>query len=267
MKKIIGIMAVGLLLLGFAGQSMASNFAAGDLIRVTFVTNYDQYGNPLGPTTEYAADLGTLSSLEALTSTTVVGANFTQYTGTNFGTVTGGVLTSGIQVAYYVQGTGTASTSTAYIGSQSAPALGGGVSYSGLNSAFSSLKTLYSKTGNFISATQSAQVSEPTTGDYWEQFDGAGNNWGTFDNYLLGEGAAEYSLLPLETLGGYIDETLYGYNASGPTGSSVLDVRTIDVGGVGETEIVVASAVPVPPSLLLFVPGLLGLIGLRRKVN
>ena len=64
MKKILGIMVAGLLLLGFAGQSMAA-FATGDLIRVV----YDS-------TNQYVTDLGSLNSLEALTSTTQVGDQF-----------------------------------------------------------------------------------------------------------------------------------------------------------------------------------------------
>ncbi len=101
--------------------------------------------------------------------------------------------------------------------------------------------------------------------------------WGSYGFYF-NIGSAESALNPLLTAGSFVDMTLYSYDsllgANGPvllSNNDILGLRTINVGGVGETEIVdlgaPPSAVPVPPSMLLLAPGLFGLIGLRKKVG
>jgi len=275
MKKLIGIMAVGLLLFGFAGQSMATTaasagfFAAGDLIRVVYDTSYNALGVPTGGTYETATDLGSVGSLTALTATTVVGDNFTQFTNP--------AAYNTLQVAYFVEsGSITSSSSPLYIGSTSATQPTPGSSASTLNGGMSNVLITY---GNAtLLGTDSIQIKQSATNSYWGIMDASVP--GSFSQFI-GGGLGESGLASLAT-GGNVQESLYGYyegpgRGSNPITEGVLKMnngQTLDVetfvngSGQGESEIVVEGApVPIPPSLLLLAPGLFGLIGLRKKVR
>jgi hypothetical protein len=261
MKKIIGVMAAGALLLGFAGQSMAS-FTNGDLIRVVY--------SP-GSTYEYATDLGSLTSLEnnASNSTTpITGSAFTGYAGTSY---------ANLNVTYYVEG-GATSADIAAPTSQAAPQQQSATS--SLIGKMNNMATLYNTAADRIQSAPSytAQVSQTNAHAYVQSMNGATAYVGTYGNFVPATTDVEGSLAPLAA-GGSVAMYLYnftstdGWVSGGPTlaGSLVtntdgtaFEILTVANG----TEIVegpAGSPVPVPPSMLLLGSGLLGLIGLRRK--
>ena len=126
---------------------------------------------------------------------------------------------------------------------------------------------------HYYSTTNATQTGlESTAGSYWNELNiGSGNNYGTYAQFLpLGSGEANLGVL---ANGGNVLMTLYSYDANAGTALGALTVNgetveleTLVSGGVGVTELVLEpAAVPIPPSMLLLAPGLLGLIGLRRR--
>ncbi len=258
-KLLLGIMITGLLLFGLAGQGLAA-FANGDLIRVVYDTSYDPFGNPTGGSYEYATDLGSLATLKSTAAGTVVGENFTQFTGTAY---------DHLQVAYYVYLSNADGANHPYIASTSTEQPGvTGSSYSALTGNMGRLKALYTTPANQVSSN-TAKVAQSTVDSYWLSPNQGGNGWGSYA-YYIPIGSGEASLDPLaDSLG--VMMWLYAYNSTGPIGAFLnsagyhFGLETVVVDGVGVTRIADAAPVPVPPSLVLLAPGLLGLIGLRRR--
>ncbi|MGD0660874.1 MAG: hypothetical protein ABSD38_22665 [Syntrophorhabdales bacterium] len=267
MKKMLaGMMVAGALLLGFAGQSMATtgDFLTGDLIRVVY--------SP-GGTYEYATDLGSLSSLETGLGTTpalISGSSFTGYTGTGYST---------LDVTYfvYVGGT-TASTDIASATTSGAPVQQKTLtSASGWMAAVSS-SSYYGKASNQIqtSPLYTAELGQSNAESYVVKMNGGTTYPGQYGELLTADAESN-----LGTLGssGTVAMYLYnfnnndGYAAPGTQAGSIVSVNgdyfeiITTTGGTELAEVVPAATVPVPPSLLLLAPGLLGLVGLRRKVG
>lgn len=261
MKRLLGIATAALLVLVLAGYSSAYTIANGDLIRIVVETTRDGSGNIAAGTYEYASDLGSLSTI--LNTTGVVGDSFSAAgIGSDY---------SNLRVAYYVQNSG----GYAYLGtSGSGPlAVQGGVSYASMYSGLATLKGLYNTAGNQISGTQSSKITESTTGSYWGAMDGGKAYLGSYGQFLyIGTGDSDLSAL---ASGGSVDFNLYAFNSSSTPGSNgtilntsqtgAFTIRTALVGGVGYSEIVPASTVPLPSAALLLAPGLLGLFGLRKR--
>ncbi len=269
MKKILaGTMVAGMLLFGFAGQGKAAfsttTGAPGHVIQVVYDSTY-----------EYATDLGSLSSLEAVTSTTVLAGS--QFTGTLDGTALASSTNfAGLTVAYYVQGSSSTTSNITYLGApvSSGALTASGISRSTVNGNLDNINLTYAS--NLISTTQTAKYAKANGNGFYYLAENNGTVDGTYNSFV--NGGAESSLAALATTGGYVDFNLYGFSNSIATNAGTgtltdnssgqaLDIRTLVVNGVGETEIVAQSAVPVPPSLLLLAPGLLGLIGIRRKIS
>ena len=99
MKKILGIMAAGALLFGFAGQSMAS-VNLGDLIQVI-------YENPSVGSTEVVTDLGSVTSDILLSNKTIGSSVITS----DFS----GVSLSNLTVAYFALSSTSGSSTSAWI--------------------------------------------------------------------------------------------------------------------------------------------------------
>ena len=255
MKKLLGVIVAGLLLLGFAGQGMAA-FSTGDLIRVVYDSTY-----------EYASDLGALSKLETLPLNTPVGDPFTGLAGTDYANMT---------VAYYVVGSAATTNNYDYLGAPSTaqPLTMDGSSHGTLRSNINLISTLYA--GHIAPGyTETAEVLKATVHSFWELAEQNGAAKGTYAFFTSG---AESSLASLAS-GGDVDFYLYGFKGATTLGTvgtlltagdpAPFDIRTyVNALGVGESEVVEGqvSGVPIPPSMLLFAPGLLGLIGLKRRL-
>jgi hypothetical protein len=263
MKKTVGIIALGLLLFGFAGQSMAA-LAANDLIRVVYVDS--AFGG-----TEYVTDLGSTSSI--LTANNTVGAGSLAFAG---GT---GFSLSNIHVAYFSVPGGTGSP-VWLSGSTTTPDLAVARKEASLTNAINALTGSYAS----LSAGQTATGKISDGGSYFSVFDGGGTNLGSMAGYVynitnnvevnLGSGDGQKVAQGLwtwangnpttRTAGTFADilQTNFQWIANYDS-HDVLTGYTATV--LGTTIDPQTASVPVPPSMILLGTGLLGLIGLRRK--
>jgi len=265
MKKLIGIMAVGLILLGLAGQAIASPWAANDVILVFYTP---------GSTNEYAMDIGQLSGLENNTAyeTTAI-ANSANI----FGSTAAGTSYASLDVAAFLYTSGTnitiGASATAAAPLQQAAISGkeGLMLQVESNGYASSSATKIQTSSPWINSLPQGNTKSYVT----EMNGGSGEVYqGTFSQFLTTN--VEANLGALAT-GGLVDLYLYNFTTSDgwvsgtPTAGS-LDLNTnntifeLQIGTNGvEIEQVPQAPVPIPPSMLLLAPGLLGLVGLRRR--
>ena len=259
MKKILaGTIVAGMLLFGFAGQSLAA-FATGDLIRVVY--------SP-GGTYEYATDLGSLSSLQASATTTasLISGSAFSYAGSTY---------SNMDVTYFVAyTTGTTKATTVYnidVASTSAPTQQESASsvLTVQNSIINNLLPLYVGSATVGTSPPTSVEAQQTNGNSYITLMDQGSP-GSYSQLFLGDLESSLAALP----SGTITMVLYNVNSkdagAGTLGTTVTDTdgKTFEILTVaGGTEIVEVggSPVPLPPSMLLLAPGLLGLIGLRRR--
>jgi hypothetical protein len=228
------------LLLGFTGASMAamSNLEL-------YMVVYTSTGS-----VETITDLGTigeeidlssqglvLSSVDALSDLSVYGD---------------GTTYSNLRVAYFALNN-TSSTDEAWVTGDTTRLSRGFTNYI---KNFTYVATYYSDLdeGETLIGTKSGTGIN----SYYYIMDSNGTSPGTFGNFSL-ETNGEVSLATLASVG-YVDQILYYYTSTGSTTGVVAAViRTYANGDV------VINPVPVPPGLLLLAPGLLGLIGLRKR--
>jgi len=253
------LMMVALLMLGVSGQAMAA-FNEGDLIRVVY--------SGTGSGTEYATDMGNYSSLTAPGS---VYLNDT--TDTVSLSQIGAASWSNANVAYFIMsstlngGNGAAWTSGPTTGATAAP----GQFWSGFELNASTVLPVYGANaiGNNVTLLQS------NAGSYWTNMNGGGYAVGTMGSYLdqnIPGNTAEVNLAALSTTG-YVNQMLYYYGSTpdGSTtdikGTAVAALETL-VNANGQLITILGNAptTPIPAAVYLFGSGLLGLIGLRRKM-
>lgn len=228
------------LLLGLTGVSMA---AMSNLELYMVVYNSTSTG-----TVETITDLGTiggeinlssqglvLSSVDALSDLSIYGS---------------GTTYSNLTVAYFAYND-TSATDEAWITGDSTRNARG---FNNMNTAYGILTPYYSN----LDEGETLVGEKSANGSYYTTMDFNGTRIGTFYNFsALGDG--EVSLATLATVG-YVDQTLYYYTSTGSTtGIVAATIRTYANGDV------VINPVPAPPGLLLLAPGLLGLIGLRKR--
>jgi len=202
MKKIMMLLAVAVLLLGFNGQAMAS-FSNGDLIQVVY-----------SGTTEIVTDEGSLATLLAGGTT----LNFTS-------------PLANASVAYFDYITTGGSEGTVWTSGNS----GGQTAKFGSATAF---QTAYNNvTGLYWPSTSSpAQASGLTTNpnSYSTQMNGSGSNVGQMAGFIP-DGSAETSLVN----NGPVTQTLYDYIPTPTRGASQSGsiVATINTGNVSATPV------------------------------
>lgn len=252
MKKIMMLLMVAVLMLGISGQAMAA-FEDGHLVRVVYST---------AGTNEIGTDLGSVKNLTSLSTQNVVfnANNF------DFAALGGNANASNTYVAYYTVTTTDASgnTNKAWLSGLPTGETIAKSKFSGYAGDAHSANGLYQvASGGAAQAT--VLMSDPNS--YWNTLNNSGAAVGKMNNFITASGGnAEMSLADLATVG-YVDQVLYYYSSpSGISGTaSGLKVATIRTFADGHTELN-PSAVPVPAAVYLFGSGLLGLVGLRRKM-
>lgn len=256
MKKLVGVLMIGAAVVLAAGNANAF-FADGDLIRVVYSTS----GN------EVATDLGNLSQILGGTLTiqgdvlgTVTGGNSTGFAVTS--TLLGAAATTGV-VSYYEQDSSSATT-LYEAGTKTPPPvvntyapIGGST-----NSSISAVSSYYSSAA--YTTRERGLYNKAGSATYYTDL---GN---TSFNGVFTPGGAGSSLAALSTTTP-VSLDLWLFNgATGTETDTGLTLNTaIDGSGqIYTTEVLTPlSPTPIPPSVLLFVPGLLGLIGLKRRIS
>ncbi|MFZ2223231.1 MAG: hypothetical protein WAV26_00940 [Candidatus Deferrimicrobium sp.] len=236
MKKYFGIFLAAMLMVGAAGPAMAG-IAATNLLRIVYDTSDSG-------TVEIGSDLGSAPTLTAGAITTnpfsVSSADLDHY--------------SVVYLAF------SASANQLWFTATSLPTVNPLVWVS-TKSATNS--TMY----NFAAGTTTVGLKSANN-SYWNKMDlggvfGAVGSLNTFipqpSNNVYG---VEANLAALAT-GGYVDQTLYFYQNGLGLSDTGFTLRTL---ADGTTQVLAASAVPIPPSVLLLGSGLLGMIGIRRKI-
>jgi hypothetical protein len=262
MKKLFGIFLAAMLLLGVAGQAMAA-FSKPDLLRI--VINVGATGNPV----EVGTDLALSAvGIESTAANTVVGGGGAAFSRSLFG-LSNSVASdwNNLVVTYFALGSG--SSNQAWSTAETQPVGNtGSWSKAALNSVYN--------TGYFNgSAGGTLTVNKTDTGSYFDSMDLQGladSSIGSLGLFLTpGQTSANFfgvekSLADLATVG-YVDQKLYYWATPNTNGTPVLLSMTIRTMADGSTVINPASAVPIPPGVLLFGSGLLGMIGIRRKIS
>jgi hypothetical protein len=116
------------------------------------------------------------------------------------------------------------------------------------------------------SSKQSATVSTGANG-YYAKMDGGGSSVGTMSGFTTPTFTATEANLG----SGSVAFQLYNWTGNPPAnnnGTDIASLNTVYNSGTGTFTTTIAApaaAVPVPPSVLLLAPGLLGLVGLRRR--
>jgi hypothetical protein len=243
-KKILGIIAVAVLVLGFAGQSMAA-LTNSQLYRAIYRTD---------GTIETITNMGTIGADINLSGINQTGAGGT-FTLDMFGS---GASFNNLRVGYFAKDGPTTNTGLRQVwvtGDTTAPRGG----YNSMLTAFNTMGSSY----NVAEGATQSDVSKTNVQSYWYVMDGNGTRIGTFGGFS-GEINGEASLAPLAS-GGYVDQTLYYFTSSSWGGSVPGTAGAVIRTYANGTTVVNPNVVPVPPSALLLIPGLLGLIGLRRR--
>lgn len=246
-KSLITALIAAVVVFGAAGQAMA-DFAQSYLIRVV----YD-----LTTGVEVATDLGLVTDLVG-SSNTLVGAGDDAFGLSMFGE---GASYSDLSVAYFTVSSSGSVTGAWLSSDESAPASrarGITTLVSGYNLVANYYATLVG-TSNTVVSSMSAFNS------YYSIMDASGLEMGSFDKYILtGREGSEADLAALETAG-YVDQYLYYFTTS-TSAQTGVQVATIRTWADGSTTINY-NPVPVPPGILLLGGGLLGLLGLRRRIG
>jgi hypothetical protein len=267
-KKLVALFAAALMTISFAGTAMAAfsaNTADGNLLRVV----YDTKG-----TKEYATDLGSWNSLTGATNGTVVGGGVDAITLATFG---GTTTLADLYVGYYLV-TNATPNHVAIAGDANGLTSGSRV-FNGISNGIGGTTVYTTYANNLIAGTNSAVVADKTAGFTFYAKSGpltpvAGN--GSYGGWVTASSnpGGVLNLAALTTTG-YVDQTIYSWSATNlqnpgtPTaGTAAFTVRTMADGttvlGNGN---IAAAPVPVPPAFFLMGSGLLGIFGVRRKMN
>ncbi len=255
MKKLLVVLAAGLLVFGVAGQAKAS-FSQDDLIRVVYQTAAGG-----GYTYETASDLGNVGTIMS-TPSSLVDAGYNLLSGNatqKFGSL------NGLEVAYFAVNSATGELWTSGTAGASETNTNSSNSGGTITKAGSILAHGYAPTAS-SGGTANAWLLKSAANSYWKEMDGNSDNIGSFNNfYATGIGNGEIALVA----SGSVQQGLFHWATPGTTStilSSLTLTTALSAAGLIQTSaITTASATPIPPSVLLLGSGLLGLVGIRRR--
>ncbi len=278
MKKLLGLFVAALLVAGFVGQARADIADDNELIRVVYNTTF-QGGQPVPGTgtNEVITDLGNINTLLSTVTSAhpvIVGGGVNAFTG--FGSAFAASNGANLMVTYYAGGWSTAN-GTAYISGSQQLLSGGNYGNTFLN-AYTPLVAISPvqdpSNAYFQAGTNTGVISQKdsSSNSFTQNVEGPPGTYAQFLNNTSNALATESRLTALAT-GGTVSQNLYYFSngAMAQTGSLVTNGNgqaiQIITEANGSTEFFVAPAtVPVPPTLLLLAPGLLGLFGIRRRM-
>ncbi|MGO9017103.1 MAG: hypothetical protein ACLQVJ_02015 [Syntrophobacteraceae bacterium] len=249
MKKLLLVLAAGVLVFGAAGQAMAA-FSAGDLIRISYDTSTG---------VEIATDFGSISSLQGLNNVTIDNLTLSEFNDTSSNGW------ADVNTAYISYNTG---PTRAYVSGTAAPV---GISGAGVGSLETAISNVFGHDGIGTAVASTTASFKVGTGDslsYYTQVDvGGTGHWANeFTTSVTGPEANNATRLT---------QFLYLATKSGTSGTvaQVLNsvsnpvtdftITTLDGSTVINQE--TPSAAPIPPSILLMGSGLLGLVGIGRR--
>ncbi len=271
--RLFGILFMtALLVAGFAGPGHAT-LTYGDLIRVVYGGGYEE-----------ATDLGSIASITGSTTTLTLGdgasSSIAGGAAVKLGDFSAYGVTSWSQltVTYFaVVGTANAqlSTNEVFVSSTAASVANNQNDYT--NALWTGAGNVFAYWDGTTSAFKAAGAVG--TNSYELVMDGV--KVGSLDGWLAGLTGAEATapsngssvLMNLfEWAGSGITytngrNTYKGLNVGGQAGTLEGILATTVAGNGLYTKYTPESAVPVPPSALLLLPGLFGLLGLRRKLS
>ena len=243
MKKIVTILAAAMLTLGAAANAMAY-FSNGDLIQVAYV---------MGGTNEVATDLGSASSLVSGGTVTLTGSNALSLS------ALGASSWDQVNVVYFALDTATKrvweSASDSVTTNKNA--------YTAFASAMSNLYLGYQGAGS----TQTVSLAQSDVHSYNTLFnnnDTSGVSNGVMANLNTNWTGVEMNLAALAT-GGTATATIYSKIAN-TTSALAATPLTIVASSDGTVTASSGTPTPIPPRFLLMGSGLLGMVGIRRKV-
>lgn len=248
MKKIMMLLMVAVLMLGVSGQAMAS-FEQGHLIRVVYNNTAAGLGN------EYATDLG------AYAPTSLDGTNFHNTIDTFSLSSVGASNWSQVNIAYFIVDYNAAAEGRGGAWA-SGPAAGNTANLYAYWGGFAGAAT--TTAGGYEQAAAGAKsvtMSQTSALSYWNNMNNGGTMIGSMGQYITPQNG-ETSLGALAT-SNYVDQVLYYYGSDPDAGNAGVKVGTLRTFANGSTAL---NPVPIPAAVYLFGSGLLGLVGLRRKM-
>jgi hypothetical protein len=258
-KLLLSIFTAVLVVFAFAAQAHAT-FGLGEFTRVV----YD-------PTTnvEEVTDLGTIGTGAgqinfATASNLVLGGGALAYQLSDFGS---GAMYSQLQVAYFAVGgaiPGTDNASAVWVsGGSTAPGTSGRASAGLLSGMLSCISYWSSSSTGGLGVQFIGSMTPGST--YWDVMNkGGGSAVGGLGGFISGNNSNNFGVeITSPGLYGAVEQSIYyfGSPTTRSTGVNIGTVQTVVDGGY-----TVINPVPLPPSLLLLAPGLLGLFGVRRKM-
>lgn len=281
MKKILGIFVAVLLVAGLAGYASADLTADQELVRVVYNTTFNgSSGQPqVGTGTfDVITDLGNINtdlSTVAASGPLTLGGGANAYTN-SFSENTGfsGKIAN-LMVAYFVIDFGSAQ---AYVASSSTtPLHSGGNAWNGMNGVQVTTLDLaqygsgLAGTGGLEPGSSTSVLSQSNAQSYQSYMEAGGA--GAYVGFIVNGGNSFLTESKLASVGSgsivqYLDffsnANIDQTGALVKEGGNNIEILT---NADGSTTLEEAPAtVPVPPSLLLLAPGLLGMIGIRRRL-